>query len=222
MTMNKSLDEIIKNRKSIRSYLNKPVDNELIKEMLSKASQAPSGGNLQPWKIFIINGKSMEKFLQFQNNWKGVEEPPYPIYPEKLKEPYRTSRNQMGEEMYSLLGIKREDKLGRMNQMLKNFNFFGAPVGLFCFIDKQMGLPQWSDLGMFLQTFMLLAVDSNLDTCAQESWSLKQNCVRTYLNVSNDLMLFCGMAIGYSDKNNKINELRTLRRSIDDWATFVK
>ena len=128
----------------------------------------------------------------------------------------------MGEEMYSLLGIKREDKLGRMNQMLKNFNFFGAPAGLFCFIDKQMGLPQWSDLGMFLQTFMLLAVDSDLDTCAQESWSLKQNCIRTYLNASDDLTLFCGMAIGYADKNNKINELRTSRRSVDEWATFVK
>ena len=220
--MSKSLDEIIKSRKSIRSYLDKSLGNELIRDMLSKASQAPSGGNLQPWKIFVLNGKSMEDFLKFQNNWKGVEVPPYPIYPEKLKEPYRTSRNQMGEEMYSLLGIKREDKLGRMNQMLKNFNFFGAPAGLFCFIDKQMGLPQWSDLGMFLQTFMLLAVDSDLDTCAQESWSLKQNCIRTYLNASDDLTLFCGMAIGYADKNNKINELRTSRRSVDEWATFVK
>ena len=220
--MNKTLDEIIKSRKSIRSYLDKSVDSELIRDMLSKASQAPSGGNLQPWNIFVVNGKSMEDFLKFQNNWKGVEEPPYPIYPEKLQEPYRTSRNQMGEEMYSLLGIKREDKLGRMNQMLKNFIFFGAPAGLFCFIDKQMGLPQWSDLGMFLQTFMLLAVDSDLDTCAQESWSLKQNCIRTYLNVSDDLTLFCGMAIGYADKNNKINKLRTSRRSVDEWTTFVK
>jgi len=220
--MNKSLDEIIRSRKSIRSYLDKSVNNELIKEMLLKAAQAPSGGNLQPWKIFVVNGKSMVDFLRFQDNWKGVEEPPYQIYPEKLKEPYRTSRNQMGEEMYSLLDIKREDKLGRMNQMLKNFNFFGAPAGLFCFIDKQMGLPQWSDLGMFLQTFMLLAVDSDLDTCAQESWSLKQNCVRNYLNVSDDLTLFCGMAIGYADKNNKINELRTSRRPLDEWTTFLK
>ena len=128
----------------------------------------------------------------------------------------------MGEEMYSLLGIKREDKLGRMNQMLKNFDFFGAPVGLFCFVDKQMGLPQWSDLGMFLQTFMLLAVDSDLDTCAQESWSLKQNCVRNYLNISEDFILFCGMAIGYSDRNSKINELSTSRRPINEWATFIK
>ena len=178
--MHKTLTEIIKNRKSIRSFVDKPVSNDTIKEMLQKSSRAPSGGNLQPWKIYIVNEKSMKDFLEFQKNWKGKEEPPYPIYPEKLKEPYKTSRNQMGEQMYSLLDIKREDKIGRMNQMLKNFDFFDAPVGMFCFIDKQMGLPQWSDLGMFLQTFMLLAVDNNLDTCAQESWSLKQNCVKTY------------------------------------------
>ena len=220
--MNKTLTEIINSRKSIRAFLDKPVDNKVIEEMLKKASQAPSGGNLQPWRIYVINSSSMNKFINFQKNWKGKEEPPYPIYPEKLKEPYRTSRYEVGEEMYSLLGIKREDKVGRLNQMLKNFDFFGAPVGLFCFTDKQMGLPQWSDLGMFLQTFMLLAVDQDLDTCAQESWSLKQNCVKTFLKVPDEYLLFCGMAIGYADKDNKINKLKTSRRPINDWATFVK
>ena len=220
--MHKTLTEIIKNRKSIRSFVDKPVSNNTIKEMLQKSSRAPSGGNLQPWKIYIVNEKSMKNFLEFQKKWKGKEEPPYPIYPEKLKEPYRTSRNQMGEQMYSLLDIKREDKIGRMNQMLKNFDFFGAPVGMFCFIDKQMGLPQWSDLGMFLQTFMLLAVDNNLDTCAQESWSLKQNCVKTYLDISDDSILFCGMAIGHANMDDKVNELNTPRRPIDEWATFIE
>ena len=220
--MNKTLTEIINSRKSIRAFLDKPVDNKVIEEMLKKASQAPSGGNLQPWRIYVINSSSMNKFINFQKNWKGKEEPPYPIYPEKLKEPYRTSRYEVGKEMYSLLGIKREDKVGRLKQMLKNFDFFGAPVGLFCFTDKQMGLPQWSDLGMFLQTFMLLAVDQDLDTCAQESWSLKQNCVKTFLKVPDEYLLFCGMAIGYADKDNKINKLKTSRRPINDWATFVK
>ena len=220
--MNKTLTEIINSRKSIRAFLDKPVDNKVIEEMLKMASQAPSGGNLQPWKIYVINSSSMDKFINFQKKWKGKEEPPYPIYPEKLKEPYRTSRYEVGEEMYSLLGIKREDKVGRLNQMLKNFDFFGAPVGLFCFVDKQMGLPQWSDLGMFLQTFMVLAVDQDLDTCAQESWSLKQNCVKTFLKVPDEYLLFCGMAIGYADKDNKINKLKTSRRPINDWATFVK
>ena len=219
--MNKSLSEIIKNRKSVRAYLNKPVSNDLIKEMLSKASQAPSGGNLQPWEIYVVNDKSMEDFLNFQKNWKGVEEPPYPIYPEKLKEPYRTSRNQMGEEMYSLLGIEREDKLGRMNQMLKNFDFFGAPAGLFCFVDKQMGLPQWSDLGMFLQTFMLLAKEAGLDTCAQESWSMKHDSVSQFLAASDNELLFCGVALGYKDEQAKINQFQSDRRPLSEWTKFI-
>ena len=203
-------------------FKDKFVDDSVIRELLTKSSRSASGGNLQPWRIYVINGATMDSFLSFQDSWNKTENPAYEIYPKNLKEPYRTSRYELGEQMYSLIGIERDDKLGRMNQMLKNFNFFGAPAGLFCFVDKQMGLPQWSDLGMFLQTFMLLAVDADLDTCAQESWSLKQNCVRTYLDVSENHILFCGMAIGYADKNNKINELSTSRRSIDDWATFHK
>ena len=214
--------EAVLTRSSVRAFLDQPVDNQLIKNLLEKSARSPSGGNLQPWKIYILNNESMQSFLDFQAMWAEIENPSYEIYPPKLKEPYRTSRNQMGEEMYSLLGIEREDKLGRMNQMLKNFDFFGAPAGLFCFVDKQMGLPQWSDLGMFLQTFMLLAVDSDLDTCAQESWSLKQNCVRTFLNVPEDFILFCGMAIGYADKDSKINELSTSRRPVDEWTNFIK
>ena len=128
----------------------------------------------------------------------------------------------MGELMYSSLGIDREDKVSRANQMMKNFDFFGAPVGLFCLIDRQMNQPQWSDLGMFLQSFMLLAQEVGLDTCAQESWSLKHKMVSTYLGAEDDLMLFCGMAIGYQDHDNPVNHFRTERRPLSDWAHFVK
>ena len=124
--------------------------------------------------------------------------------------------------MYDLLGIPRDNKDARVNQVMKNFQFFGAPCAFFCFVDRQMGPPQWSDLGMFLQTFMLLAVDQDLDTCAQESWSLKQNCVKTFLKVPEEYLLFCGMAIGYANKDSEINKLQTSRRPIDDWATFIK
>ena len=123
--------------------------------------------------------------------------------------------------MYSLLNIPREDKEARINQVLKNYIFFGAPAGLFCFIDKSMGPPQWSDLGMFLQTFMLLAIEAGIDTCAQEAWSLKQDSVKKFLKIDDDLMLFCGMAIGYQDKNSPINQLRSQRSSIENWTSFV-
>ena len=215
------VSEAVESRQSIREYLKKPVDSSLIKEILEKSARAANGGNLQPWQIFVINKESMADFLKQQSEWAEAETPAYDIYPPKLKEPYRTSRYELGEQMYSLLGIEREDKEGRFMQVLKNFEFFGAPAAIFCFVDKQMGPPQWSDLGMFLQTFMLLAQEAGLDTCAQEAWSIKQESVSDFFNVDNETMVFCGMAIGYKDPEATINKLRSERRPIDEWATFV-
>ena len=209
------VSEAVESRQSIREYLKKPVDSSLIKEILEKSSRAANGGNLQPWQIFVINKESMADFLKQQSEWTEAETPAYDIYPPKLKEPYRTSRYELGEQMYSLLGIEREDKEGRFMQVLKNFEFFGAPAAIFCFVDKQMGPPQWSDLGMFLQTFMLLAQEAGLDTCAQEAWSIKQESVSDFFNVDNETMVFCGMAIGYKDPEATINKLRSERRPID-------
>ena len=209
-----SVTDAVLSRKSIRAFLDKPVEDNLIKELLEKSSNSPSGGNLQPWKIFIINNKTMNSFLGFQKNWTEPNVPEYPIYPTKLKEPYRTSRFEVGEQLYASLGIPRQDKNARLNQMSKNFVFFGAPAGFFCFVDREMSLPQWSDLGMFLQTFMLLAQELNLDTCGQESWSLKQNMVSKFVDADDDLMLFCGMAIGYKDPVAPINQFKTKRRTL--------
>jgi nitroreductase len=216
-----NVSEAVESRQSIREYLKKPVDNQLIRKILEKSARAANGGNLQPWQIFVINKESMADFLKQQSEWTEAETPAYDIYPPKLKEPYRTSRYELGEQMYSLLGIEREDKEGRFMQVLKNFEFFGAPAAIFCFVDKQMGPPQWSDLGMFLQTFMLLAQEAGLDTCAQEAWSIKQESVSDFFNVDNETMVFCGMAIGYKDPEATINKLRSERRPIDEWATFV-
>ena len=215
------VSEAVESRQSIREYLEKPVDNNIIKEILEKSARAANGGNLQPWKICVINKKSMKDFLKQQSEWTEPETSAYDIYPPKLKEPYRTSRYELGEQMYSLLGIEREDKEGRFMQVLRNFEFFGAPAAIFCFVDKQMGPPQWSDLGMFLQTFMLLAQEAGLDTCAQEAWSMKQESVSDFFKVDSETMVFCGMAIGYKDPDATINQLRSERRPIDDWATFV-
>jgi len=215
------VSEAILRRKSVRAFTNEPVKSSLIKDLLKQSSRSASGGNLQPWRIFVINEKSMSDFLEFQKNWIDPETPAYNIYPPKLKEPYRTSRYELGEQMYSLLGIEREDKEGRINQVMKNFEFFGAPSALFCFVDKQMGPPQWSDLGMFLQSFMLLAQEFGLDTCAQEAWAMKQESVSSFFDVSSDDMLFCGMSIGYQDAEAPINKLVSLRRPMEEWASFL-
>ena len=215
------VSEAVDSRKSIRAFLDKAVDDSLIKELLEKTSRSASGGNLQPWQIYVINGDTMNSFHKFQSEWTEPETPAYAIYPENLKEPYKTSRYEVADDMYSLLGIAREDKEERFKQVLKNYEFFGAPAAFFCFVDRQMGRPQWSDLGMFLQTFMLLAREAGLDTCPQEAWAMKQESVTTFVEAPDELMLFCGMAIGYQDESEKVNELRTSRRPIEDWTVFL-
>jgi len=216
-----NVSQAVASRRSIRSFLNTPVSNSVIKDLLEKASQSPSGGNLQPWKIFILNNQSMTDFLLFQEAWDKPELPAYEIYPSKLKEPYRTSRFELGEQMYELLGIPREDKNARIEQVMKNFQFFGAPCALFCFVDSQMGPPQWSDLGMFLQTFMLLAKEVGLDTCAQEAWSMKNDSVSEFVKADDDDILFCGMCIGYKDTEDPVNSLKSERRPLEEWAKFL-
>jgi nitroreductase len=213
--------DAVLSRSSTRAFLDLPISNKLIKKILTTSSRAPSGGNLQPWKIFVLNGKSMKNFLEFQKNFSSPESPGYDIYPPNLKEPYRTSRYELGEQMYSILGISRDDKGARIDQVMENFNFFNAPAALFCFVDKVMGPPQWSDLGMFLQTFMLLAEEAGLNTCAQEAWAMKSESVSKFLNADKSDMLFCGLALGYKDPDHKINKLKSKRRPINDWAKFV-
>ena len=216
-----NVSEAVKSRSSIRSFLSKEIPNKLIKDLLQKSSRAASGGNLQPWKIFVINNSSMKDFLDFQEDWTEPEVPAYDIYPSKLKEPYRTSRFELGEQMYELLGIGREDKDARIAQVMENFRFFGAPCAFFCFVDRQMGPPQWSDLGMFLQTFMLLAKEAGLDTCAQEAWSMKHDSVSTFVKADDTDILFCGMAIGYRDDTALVNSLESKRRPLKEWAKFL-
>ena len=211
----------VEQRSSIRKFLTRPVSNEIIEELLVKSSRSPSGGNVQPWKIFVINNSAMSDFLEFQENWTEPETPAYDIYPSKLKEPYRTSRFQLGEQMYELLGIGRDDKDARIAQVMDNFRFFGAPCAMFCFVDRQMGPPQWSDLGMFLQTFMLLAQEVGLDTCAQEAWSMKEASVSKFVKAEDSDTLFCGMAIGFRDKNAAVNSLKSERRPLNEWAQFL-
>ena len=216
-----NVSDAVQSRSSIRAFLSNPVSSELLKALLQKSARSPSGGNLQPWKIYVLNGNVIANFLEFQASWSEPETAAYDIYPPSLKEPYRTSRFEVGEQMYSLLEISREDKEARINQVMQNFNIFGAPAAIFCYVDREMGPPQWSDLGMFLQTFMLLATEAGLDTCAQEAWAMKHESVSTFLQAAESDLLFCGMAIGYKDQDAVINQLKTSRRSTDEWMKFI-
>ena len=216
-----NVTEAVNARTSIRAFLDRPVSNEIISELLTTAARAPSGGNLQPWRIFVINADAMQKFQQFMQTSTVKETPAYDVYPQGLTSPYRDSRFKVGEDMYALLGIPREDKASRFAHLARNYSFFDAPAGLFCFVDRQMGPPQWSDLGMFLQTFMLLAQDAGLATCAQESWAMRPDSVSEYVKADPQWMLFCGMALGYSDPDKPVNTLISDREPLENWATFI-
>lgn len=217
-----NVSDAVSQRKSIRAFLDTPVDDKLIAELLEKAARAPSGGNVQPWRMYVVNGATTGRFLEFLKTSDIKDTPEYHIYPKELTSPYRDSRFKVGEDMYALLGIPREDKAARFAHLARNYSFFDAPAGLFCFVDRQMGPPQWSDLGMFLQTFMLLAQEAGLDTCAQEAWAVRANSVRHFVKAPENLMLFCGLALGHKDPDKPVNTLVSEREPLDSWATFIK
>ncbi len=208
-------------RRSVRDFLPDPISNDTIAGLLSTASRAPSGGNLQPWRIWVVNGDTMADFRAHMADAAPSSTIEYDVYPPKLWDPYRTRRYTVGEQMYATIGIEREDKAGRLQQFARNMDFFGAPAAVFCFIDRNMGPPQWSDLGMFLQTFMLLAEEAGWQTCAQEAWSAAHEQVRSFTGAPEELMLFCGVAIGKANRDHPINSLEAERAPLDEFATFL-
>lgn len=219
-----NVTEAVESRRSVRAFLDTPVSGELLREVLALAARAPSGGNLQPWRLYVLGGDALAAFkarmrerLQTGPTSEASE---YDIYPADLWEPYRSERYVIGEEMYALLGTPREDKPGRLRQFARNFQFFDAPAALFCYIDRRMGRPQWSDLGMYLQTVMLLLRERGLDSCPQECWSVYPQTVREFLQPPAEWMLFCGMAIGYADGRAPVNRLRSRRLPLEQFAEF--
>lgn len=211
-------------RHSCRSFTQRRVDPASVRDLLDIARFAPSGGNLQPWRVHVLAGDSMRQFrmrltAKLQAEPMGGK-PEYHVYPPDLKEPYRSRRQKSGEDMYAHIGITREDKAARRRQFACNFDFFGAPVAMFFFVDRSMGSAQWSDIGMFLQSIMLLAREQGLETCAQESWAIWHQQVSEFLGVDPALMLFCGLAIGYGDYSAPINRLRTERAALEEFAEF--
>ena len=217
--------QAVDQRASVRGFTDRAVDREVIERVLRAASRAPSGGNLQPWKFYVLTGGALETVKRRVGERVAGRDvpdaPEYPIYPHPLTSPYRDRRFACGELLYSALQIPREDKDGRLRQFAHNFEFFGAPVGAFCYIDRQMGSPQWSDVGMYLQTVMLLLEAEGLSSCAQEAWSVYHRTVAEVVGPPEELMLFCGMAIGYRDVDNPANSVRMERAPLEESVSFV-
>lgn len=217
--------EAVLRRRSVRAFKTDRPERAVLERVLEAAGRAPSGGNLQPWHVSVLTGDPLEhlKKLVGERIASGAipDAPEYPIYPPNLTAPYRDRRFRVGEQLYAALGIPREDKPGRLRQFANNFTFFGAPVGLFCYVHRQMGAAQWSDLGMFLQSVMLLLQEEGLASCAQEAWSIYHRTVGDVLRPPEEHMLFCGMAVGYEDTDHPVNTLRSERAPLDEFADFA-
>ena len=219
-----NVSDAVASRRSVRGFLDTPVDPAVLRRVVEQAARAPSGGNLQPWHIDVVAGEPLNALKaimrQRMAEAPGGEPTEYDIYPKVLTAPYKDYRFAVGEELYRALGIPREDKLARMMWFARNFQFFGAPVALFCTVAKTMGPPQWSDLGMYLQTLMLLLREAGLDSCPQECWAIYPATIRGFLGVPDDRMLFTGMAIGFKDDADPANAARADRAPLADFATF--
>jgi nitroreductase len=216
--------QMVRERRSSRAFLDRPVSRETIAEILEAARHAPSGGNLQPWHVDVLAGEALADLkararasLTADPSGEGSE---FPVYPPALGEPWRSRRHDSGEALYAAIGVARGDRPARLSQFAKNFDLFGAPAGLFFSIPRTFGPPQWAHLGMFMQTIMLLAQERGLATCAQEAWTLVHKTVGQALDLPAERMFYCGMALGFADTAHPINTCRTGREPVEAFATF--
>lgn len=212
--------EAIERRVSTRAFKSAPVPSARVRILIERARRAPSGGNLQPWNVHALAGSALDELKASAAANPFGEAPEYEVYPQALWDPYRSRRFECGEDLYATIPIPRHDKAARLGQLARNGTLFGAPVGLFVCIDRNLGPPQWSDLGMFIQSFMLLATEDGLATCAQEYWSRYPVTLARLLALPQHQMVFCGIALGHPEPDAPINRLRTRRAPFDEWATM--
>ena len=218
--------DAIETRVTCRAYLPTPIPVDTIRAILGAARRTPSGGNLQPWRVWAVSGEDLErlKTLIRQKVACGVladGSTEYAVFPEVLKEPYASRRFQNGEVVYGALGLSGDDHVGRYRQALRNYEFFGAPAALFFTIDRSLKPGQWADMGMFMQSVMLLAREHGLHTAALESWAYWPRTVAAFLGMPDELMLFRGMALGHMDPDQPVNRLRVPRAPLEELVTFV-
>lgn len=195
--------QAVASRQSIRGFLDRSVPPEVLRRVLTAALQAPSGGNLQPWQAYLLSGERLADLkarvrVRLAAGDSG-DPPPVLPYPSSLDDPYAGRLADMGARRYGAIGVDRQDAAARARIRAGNWECWGAPTGLFCFVDRRMLHPQWLDVGMFLQSVMLLFRAEGVDTCPQIVWGDFHRSVAAVLEPPANLVLACGMSIGYVD-----------------------
>lgn len=225
--MQEIVDAAITSRRSIRAFLPRPVEQGEIARILDVAARAPSGTNTQPWKVYVLTGATKDRLsseiLKVFNDpalaQQHTEE--YHYYPVQWTSPYIDRRRKVGWDLYSLLNLTRDNKAGMHAQHARNYLFFDAPVGLMFTIDRSMEKGSWLDYGMFLQNIMIAARGRGLDTCPQAAFTQFHQIIRDVLQLPDNEMLVCGMALGYADKNKVENTLQTERETVAGFVRYL-
>ncbi len=218
-----NISEAIKNRKSVRSFLDKDVSRETIDRILDMARYAPSGANSQPWQVAVVKGETRKRLTEtlvaeFKKGRK--EQRDYAYYPDKWVNPFKKRRIACGVQLYNTLGIARNDKESRMAQWEANYCGFDAPVILFFFLDPSLTTGSYLDCGMFIQTVMLAAMDEGLATCTQAALSGYCPQVKEILGYPQETILLCGMALGYENRQALVNSYRTPREEVASFTSY--
>jgi nitroreductase len=221
MTGLSALDAIT-GRRSVRRFLPDAVPEETVRAILTAASRAASGTNIQPWNVHVVTGGSRDRLSRavLAVAEAGETSPEYAYEPGQLWEPYLARRRKVGFDLYAKYGIERTDMLGRKAAMLRNFTFFGAPVGLFFTMERALTQGSWLDCGMFMQNVMIAARAFGLETCPQQAWTTYGAVVHRHLAIPESHLLLSGMALGREDKAAPENTLATERADLDDFVTW--
>lgn len=221
------VSEAVATRRTVRAFLDQPVDQAILRRVLERAQNAPSGGNTQPWNATVITGEPLARLLAdvaaILPEGTARHKPEYAIYPPELDGAYAERRKGVGEAMYAALDIPRDNKMGRLAWFARNFQAFGAPVLMLIHTPRYMGRPQWSDIGMWLQTVCLLLREEGLDSCPQEAWAIYQEQIRAVVNIPEDHIFFCGMGVGWRDPDAPVNTFPVPRAPLDEvirWEGF--
>jgi nitroreductase len=218
-------DEALKTRRSIRAFLETPVDRATVEELLALASRSPSGSNIQPWKVRVIAGEEKEKLskavlVAIEKDGREKHRREWNYYPVNWREPFLGRRRKIGWDLYGLLGISKGDFEATERQRLRNYEFFGAPVGMIFTLDEDLELGSWLDLGIFIGSLTIAARGRGLDTCPQAAFADFHAVIREQLGIPANEVIICGLALGYADPDAVENQLVTERAPASDFATF--
>ena len=222
-----AVDAAIATRRSIRAFLPTPVAREDIEAILEVSARAPSGTNIQPWKVTVLTGEARQRLsdailaVYHDKEAAGSHTEEYAYYPRQWVSPFIDRRRKVGWDLYALLGLTREDKAGMAAQHGRNYRFFDAPVGLIFTIDRVLEQGSWLDYGMFLQNIMVAARARGLDTCPQAAFTQFHRIIAEQLGLPANETVVCGMALGYADPGKIENTLVTERASIGEFVRFL-